>query len=375
VHYRQVLEIVARTNDDPRVRSITVHTYGALADLELRQGHLRAAASFWARALAIVQDRDNQGKFPLPVTGWIYLRLGELAYERNDVGLGRDYLDRGIERANLGGEPRAMIAGRAIAARLALTDGDLATAETLLDEAVTLLESASFPDWAGRIVRIQVDLWLAQGRRRTAIDWATTTRETIDAGKPADETELAVARVLVDAATPDALDTTSRLLDQIIERAASHGLDGVQIEAHALRAIVRDRRGNIPGMLTDLETAFRIAEAEGFARTLVDLGYPMLKVLREAARRNVMAGYVAFLLAVFGENPPGGKPYPAGTLSSREVEVLQLLAAGLSNREIAGELFVSTETVKKHTASIYGKLGVGGRVEAVSRAKSLSLID
>ena len=68
----------------------------------------------------------------------------------------------------------------------------------------------------------------------------------------------------------------------------------------------------------------------------------------------------------------GALPEP---LSVREQEVLKLIAAGLTNREIAETLSISPETVKKHTGSIYGKLGVRGRTEAALRARSLDVLD
>jgi hypothetical protein len=59
--------------------------FGALADFELRQAHLPNAARYWRKALAAVHDRDNWGRLPLPLTGWVYIRLGELLYEWNEV--------------------------------------------------------------------------------------------------------------------------------------------------------------------------------------------------------------------------------------------------------------------------------------------------
>jgi LuxR family maltose regulon positive regulatory protein len=61
-------------------------------------------------------------------------------------------------------------------------------------------------------------------------------------------------------------------------------------------------------------------------------------------------------------------------LSNRELAVLQLLAAGLSNREIAEELYLSINTVKTHTKSIYGKLNVRSRTQAANRARELGLL-
>jgi len=101
-------------------------------------------------------------------------------------------------------------------------------------------------------------------------------------------------------------------------------------------------------------------------------------MLQEARSRDVMPDYVARLLAASGSDhaPVGAR---AGTLpeplSVREQEVLKLIAAGLTNREIASALVISPETVKKHTGSIYGKLGVRSRTEAAIRARSLDVLD
>jgi len=91
-----------------------------------------------------------------------------------------------------------------------------------------------------------------------------------------------------------------------------------------------------------------------------------------------MPDYVQRLLDAFApgllalQRLPGALPEP---LSDREREVLNLMAAGLTNREIAARLFISAETVKKHAASIYAKLGVARRVKAVARAREVGLLD
>jgi ATP/maltotriose-dependent transcriptional regulator MalT len=61
-------------------------------------------------------------------------------------------------------------------------------------------------------------------------------------------------------------------------------------------------------------------------------------------------------------------------LSERELEVLQLIAEGLTNPEIASRLFLALNTVKTHSSSIYGKLGVHSRTQAVARARALGLL-
>ena len=175
------------------------HIYGALADLELRQGHLRNAESYWRNALESIQDRETWGHLPLPVTGWVYIRMGELLYERNLLDKTWDHLTRGLKRAELGGDVRAMIAGYLIAGRLKLTQGDIEAAAAYLEQARPLVESAQFAHWQSRFERFQLEVWLTQDRLRAAVDWSDKMlRDSAIAQRPESEVaQLAMARVLI----------------------------------------------------------------------------------------------------------------------------------------------------------------------------------
>jgi LuxR family transcriptional regulator, maltose regulon positive regulatory protein len=364
----------------PFIRALAAHLYGALADLELQQGRLRTAGDYWGKALAAVQERENWGRLPLPMIGWVELRLGELLYAWNGLGEARAHLARGLERAELGGDVQTLIAGYVISARLELTEGDTERAAELLSRARPLVEQAVFPDWTSRFERCQLELWLAQDRLRAAVDWADAmlTEGALEERPESEAAQLALARVLLIKGDLPSRERASTLLERLQQAAEAEGRVGIHIEALALRGMAQWATGDAAGAMTALERALRLAEPEGYVRLFADLGLPMARLLQEARSRKVMPEYVATLLAACGADlasATGGKGTLPEPLSERETDVLQRIAAGLTNREIADVLFISPETVKKHTGNIYGKLGVRGRTEAVSRARELDLLD
>jgi len=151
-----------------------------------------------------------------------------------------------------------------------------------------------------------------------------------------------------------------------------------------LLALAREARGDIPGALGPLGRALALAESEGYVRIFVAEGVAMRNLLRHAAGRGIAAVYTRRLLAAYEtrETPARTILSPATVaasdlaepLTTREIEILRLIAAGMRNQEIADQLFISLPTVKRHIANAYGKLGVGHRTEAVARASGLGLL-
>jgi LuxR family maltose regulon positive regulatory protein len=142
-----------------------------------------------------------------------------------------------------------------------------------------------------------------------------------------------------------------------------------------------------------LGDALALAEPGGFIRIFVDEGVPMAQLLSDAAAHGMMPDYAGKLLAAFeaekqkGEDKshllpvPGTQGVPAPgpqpliePLSQRELEVLRLIAQGLSNHEIGARLFLALDTVKGHNRRIFDKLQVQRRTEAVARARELGLL-
>jgi LuxR family maltose regulon positive regulatory protein len=372
------LEALAVT-ESPELRFLSVHVFGALADLALRQGRLREADTYWRKGLAVIQQPENWGRLELPVVGWLYIRMGELLYEDNELAAAWEHLSRGLESAELGGDVRAMIAGYVIAGRLKLTLGEIGAATEYLERARPLVDNAPLPHWIARFDRLQLELWLAQDRLRTAVNWADEMLQgnELMGRLESQEAHLTIARVLIVKGDGSSLVRALALLKHLLESAEAEGRTAIIIESLTLQALAEWQRGKQPDAMTALERALRTAEPEGYVRLFADLGLLMARLLQEARSRAVMPDYVTRLLTAIGDDLTSFVPMEAALpepLSPREQEILELIAAGLTNPEIAVKLVISPETVKKHTGNIYSKLGVRNRTEAAARARALGLL-
>lgn len=364
-------------SQDPVSDIRSVHVYGALADLDLRQGRLRDAFANWNRAMQQIRVQKGSGTLPLPVIGWVYIRLGEIQFEWNQLKETREQVFRGLDHAELGGDVSAILAGCLIAGRLELAEGDLAACAGRLERARHLAEQASYPYWSSRYERLQFELQIAQNKRRRAVERANqlVTDDSLHPGAENEDALLAASRVLILEGDRTDVERANKLLREVVKQAEVQGRMGVCIEGNALLGLMHWNRGENPEAMTALEVALRLAEPEGYIRLFVDLGLPMARLLQEARKREVMPEYVQGLLTAFGESFDAVTKIPLPEpLTPREQEILEKIAAGLTNREIAEEFVISPETVKKHTGNIYGKLGVGSRTEAVARARELGLL-
>jgi LuxR family maltose regulon positive regulatory protein len=169
----------------------------------------------------------------------------------------------------------------------------------------------------------------------------------------------------------------------LLKAAEAGGRTSKMIEILILQALSLQAQGDIDQAITTLEKALTLAEPEGFIRVFVDEGLPMAQLLYEAVARGIAPDYVRRLLAAFPlaepEQTGPSKTQAPGSeliepLSERELEVLQLIAEGLTNPEIAARLYLALNTVKAHTRNIYGKLGVNNRTQAVARARALGVL-
>jgi LuxR family maltose regulon positive regulatory protein len=389
----QALEEVARVCQEIGNPLIAVAALGHQAKLQMRQGRLHRAQEILEQALRLATDPQGRR---LPIASEALIGLGELEREWNDLKAAADHLAEGIELAKQWSELAAFDAYFPLA-RIRQAQGDVEAAREAIETARQIAHRSETTEIDDLVADLQQAYFLAsQGDLAGAMRWAET-RELVPGASPEprpglDEGQdyvsahlrkyehLVLARLfLLQGRAAEALD----LLDALLAQARQLGRIDLTIEIQILRALALQAEGQGAQAIDALGEALSLAEPGGYLRIFLDEGQPMARLLRQAASRDIASAYVARLLAAFGG--PGSAEVEAGPsyphtqpliepLSGRELEVLRLLATGLSNPEIANELVIAVSTVRSHCKSIYGKLDVHRRWDAVQRAQELGLI-
>jgi LuxR family maltose regulon positive regulatory protein len=350
-----------------------------LADIRMAQGRLHEAINTYEQSLHLARE---QGDPALQGTADLYTGLSELHCEQGDLGTARQHL---LRIGELGELSDVYLYRWCLAqARLKEAQGDLDGALDQLDEAERHYLRGPIPD-VRPVAALKTRVWVGQGRLTEALGWARERglSHDDDLSYLREFEHITLARVLyksdlVGGSNHEAMGLIGRLL----KAAEDGGRAGSVIEILVLQALAHEVQDDISSALVSLERALILAEPEGYVRIFVDEGMPMAHLLSEAAAHGIMPDYTGKLLAVFEAEQQKGedKSYlrPAQPLieplSQRELEVLQLIAQGLSNREISEWLFLALSTVKGHNRIIFDKLEVQRRTEAVARARELGLL-
>jgi LuxR family maltose regulon positive regulatory protein len=165
-----------------------------------------------------------------------------------------------------------------------------------------------------------------------------------------------------------------QILEGTLALAEAKGKIWLLIELLSLQALSLQAQDNTSAAVTILARALSLAVSEKYIRTFISKGPLMQLLLRRVSSHVLVASYANTLLAAFGETSPLSSHSLTEPLTEREFAILKLLSSGLSNREIAQSLVLAPGTVKWYVNSIYSKLDVHHRVQAISRARSLKLL-
>ena len=324
---------------------------------------LYLAAETYRRVLGWAGDHPQQ------IIGEAHLGLARILYEWNDLDAAEGHTHKSIDLAR---QYESIIDRYVISevflAHLKLAQGDIEGSAGILAKAEQSVRQHNFVHRAPEVAAAQVLMLLRQGNLAAAAD-------VVEAHK----LPIGQARVHLAQGNPSA---ALMVLEAYRQQVEAMGWKDELLKTRVLEAVALDAHSDKEKALRVLGEALALAEPNGFIRVFLDEGAAMLRLLSEAAARGMMPSYTGKLLAAFEAEtqktagpslPAAGQPL-VEPLSSRELEVLHLIAQGLSNDEIGKRLFLALDTVKGHNRRIFDKLQVQRRTEAVARARELGLL-
>ena len=399
--------------------SISVYATCYLARIAFDRGQLRHAADMCQRRLGSLTGTPHVGGRPILAAAGLYIVLGRVLLELNDLEGAEQALNKGLELVMLTKDYETLRDGYVGLTLLRLAQGDveggLDSVGKLESLGTEIQASAGEPSggiWLGQAghdpgdapfaARLAVDFlaesaalrircWLAQSEHDEHwLDRAAKLVEgrqiSLQAPDSLPVEQLALVRLLVARWRTQSLDrkvarSALGFLKDQLEIAEKLGRGRQILEIMVLQTLAYQALDNVDEALERLSRALDLAKPEGFVRIFVGEGVPMAQLLYQAAERRLSPKYAGQLLAAFptatlerGLDSPRIGLEVVEPLSPREIEVLQLVAEGFSNRQIADKLFITPNTVRVHTSNIYGKLGVNNRTRAVAKARGLGVL-
>ncbi len=372
----------------------------ALADILTEQGRLREAQKTYQQS---IQLAAQHGKEAQQITAHHHLGLAMLHHEMMEDTAAAEHLHKARDL----GEQTTLVdwsyRWNLAQARFKESVGDLEAALVLLDKARSVYVKTPIPD-IRPIEALKAQVYLKQGQLARALDWVRARGLSADdeISYLGEYEHLTLARVLMAEVQSrrgrHSLLQAIELLERLLKAAEAQRRNGSVIEILVAQALAHQLQGNLPLALASLERALTLAEPEGYFRLFVDEGEPMGLLIadcRELINNRFHSSHLEsderllpYLDRLLARFPRGAKTElsPQSTisnrqskilpepLSERELEVLRLVAQGLTNAEISQRLVLALSTVKGHNLRIFGKLQAQNRSEAVARARELGLL-
>lgn len=361
----QAVELSQQANN----RMGMIFALADLGDTRFLQGRLQEAIQTFQRIL------DLQAHYQSPAFGTAYVGMGNALRERNQLAEAVQFLTDGLEIAEQHQIAGILRPGYVTLARVRWAQGDSDAAMQAMKRAVASAMEQSMPRTLIHVTSHQMLLHIKSGNLRPVAEWIDnydlSATETVVYQR---ELQLVVlARYLIADKKPE---KAIPLLQRLADSARAMGRFGNLIEDLAILASAYQHCGNQEKALTTLQEALALGATEQFIRSFADEGETMADLIKQLAPHSHHATYIREILEAIDRSAAhaSNQDMLFEELSERELEVLRLLAVGLSNREIAEQLIIGNSTVKTHTLNIYRKLDTRNRTEAVTRAQILGII-
>lgn len=352
------------------------------------QGRLQETIDVCRQQLQFAQDR---GLGRSSAAGWCLAIWAEVLAQRNELDRALEMIRQAVDLTERGLDLAMIGWSRLCQVRVLFSAERFVEVEKIIQTTAEQAREADVPPWIlSEMESWQIRLWLTQGNLDYVRTWASERGLIpVDLDQPLStdffllREHHTLARILV---AQGKLGEALALLERLLDSAETSGRISSAIEIAIQQALAHQIAGAIDQALTALAQALALAEPGGMIRIFVDEGAPMARLLRTAVAHDIAAKHASQLLAAFPDAPPKqyqslrtATPIPdpqsalVEPLSDRELEVLRLIADGLTNRQIGERLYLSLNTIKVHTRNIYGKLGVHSRTQAVATANEMGL--
>jgi len=359
-----------------------------LADYEWLQGNLREASRMYERALELAKQWGGQFSIALCL---VQQGKAGLLYERNDLDGATLALQECFRIGELWKSPHFLVPAFGLSALVIQARGQPEEALAMIRRAEQVTrDSYSPPPDLGLLALYQISLWISQNNFQAIAQWEQghDSKWRLQTGRARDALTIVLARARIvryhRMRDDSALGQTRALIEPALEQAQADGMMLHVTRLLLLDALALYAQGETTSAVAALKRALALAEPENYVRSFLDIGKPMQELLSwslegQALSEPHLLVYASKLLSHFGVDFSIQSSQPTGDtliepLSQRELEVLRLIAKGLSNREISERLFLALSTVKGHTRIIFDKLQVQRRTEAVARARELGLL-
>lgn len=344
---------------------------GFLAAALNENGQRREAVRVCLQALNRYLQSNGQ---TLPVVGLIALRLALLEIEANELESARKNYDLFMMVHDQFGSVELDELAQGVLARLYSASGEPDTALVTLRGIKQRVSEARMSD-SGWLTADELNILLRQGEVTRVAQWVKQAGWTLDdtLSYLAIDEHLAYARLLI---AQNQHEDASGWLARLERFVRQYDMTRRLLTVTILQSTAADRIGEHSKARERLMSAVKLAAPEGYVRAFLDEDPSIIGML--TGIRYVAPEFVDMVLNQGRADRLVNKTSPvqalAEPLSARELEVLRLIAAGLSNAEIAERLFIAEATVKRHINHIYGKLEVNSRTQGIARARTLGLL-
>jgi LuxR family maltose regulon positive regulatory protein len=378
--FAEAVRLSEASNNIYLILSTNLH----LGNILCRQGRLKEMYALCQELMLVAESRRV---LHTEMAGCLYDEMGLVFCEWNHMDEAMHYLEKGSLLSKQGFDIGVLGYSHLTMLRALFAKGDLSGAQHVIQEMENMEREFDVPPWYTNPKEAwKARLWLAEGNVEAASLWAQRRgmRSTDNPPYMREEEYVVLTRILV---SQNQIADALGLSEKLIESAQASDRNAATLEVLLIQALAYQTQGDMNQALAVLGKALKLAEKGGAVRIFLDEGEPMAELLDAFSRQSstVNGEFLDSLREGFRATQMQAEPNIIedriakngdllDPLSDRELEVLRLLAAALSYREIAEELFVSINTVKAHTKNIYSKMGVHGRMQAAQRAKELHLI-